>query len=713
VGAGLALALILATSARALPPAQLHDIPAGSNTLIIEDALPLKAARAHIRSGRSDLALTDLSAGSKIFADRVALLRGMALEARKDLNGAKGAYTDALQASAHDSVREAALRGLISVSRKLGDTEAELDNLEALSRVARDEPDPAIEVSRIAALIKLRRLDDAKQRAWAHIDAYPSDRSVDSAERLLLQIDHRHKLSKDERARRDLARARHLCRTGQKGRALDALERVKSALPAKANAIDLDIADLLSKRGMKSRAESTLEHMLARTNLGDLRPDVLLRLARLYADRYQYAHARSLFAELLEQYPRSAAATTGALEAAQLEFDAGALGLASTKMRAIADVSSDGPMGARAMWMAAWSAYLNGTSSTAVELFGRIIRVDPAADPELRDRATYWLGRTFEREGRSEDAIDVYGALAARAPLRYYGLFARARLDLIGKPLDLQILDDPVPPSSVEELVSMLGASRPVNVDRAIALFRAEMRPEAVEELLASVARYRRAEDKRNVALTIDLFRMFERDAWSAVLSRSITDETRMQPGDEPYLWRVWRCAYPTPFRPDVDRSAHDHKLDPMLTYTIMRAESRFRPEAASPVGARGLMQIMPATARWIGSLNPKARPHAAHYKQAGDNIWLGSWYIRRLLDRYKGNLVSLFGAYNAGPSAMDRWRARFGDLDVDELAERTPYFETRNYIRRTLEGYMIYHELYDRGGKRGTRLAEISPVLD
>jgi soluble lytic murein transglycosylase-like protein len=68
---------------------------------------------------------------------------------------------------------------------------------------------------------------------------------------------------------------------------------------------------------------------------------------------------------------------------------------------------------------------------------------------------------------------------------------------------------------------------------------------------------------------------------------------------------------------------------------------------------------------------------------------------VRSLVDRYGGNLVRALGAYNAGPNAMDRWVKRFGALAPDELAERTPYLETRRYIRRSLETLMIYRVLY------------------
>src|SRR5687768_16287017 len=126
-----------------------------------------------------------------------------------------------------------------------------------------------------------------------------------------------------------------------------------------------------------------------------------------------------------------------------------------------------------------------------------------------------------------------------------------------------------------------------------------------------------------------------------------------------------------------------------------MRTESLFRPDAISLAGARGLMQLMPNTARWIGRESKNGRFHANRYRSSKSNIWLGSWYIKNLLIRYEGDLVDAIGAYNAGPEAIDRWRKDYASLEPDEMAERTPYDETKRYVRKVLESYLVYQKLY------------------
>jgi soluble lytic murein transglycosylase len=420
-------------------------------------------------------------------------------------------------------------------------------------------------------------------------------------------------------------------------------------------------------------------------------------MARLATDRYQYPRARQLFTAVAEQFPRTAAAETAAYEAAQLEYDTQDYEAAAVKMIAVAQHAPKTELAKRALWVSGWSAYLSKTSSLAITAFTNLLELD--IDPELRDAAAYWLARTRERKVELNPAIEGYRRLASESPFRYYGLLARTRLEKLGAPLLIAPPPESASPATPEELARRLGPERPVTVDRAIALFRANLRSEAIEELLAAAAVYRGTRDAVGLASMIDAFQMFEREKWASVLARNIADDDGVQPGDSPELWRLWRTAYPVPFLAEVERASKDHQVDPFLTYSVMRTESRFRPDAVSPVGARGLMQLMPRTARWIAHVVSRARSEAAHYRAPGPNIYLGAWYVKNLVDRFHGNLAQALGAYNAGPEAMERWVKKFDGLEWDEFAERTPYLETRRYIRRTLESYLVYHQLYDPPG--------------
>ena len=139
--------------------------------------------------------------------------------------------------------------------------------------------------------------------------------------------------------------------------------------------------------------------------------------------------------------------------------------------------------------------------------------------------------------------------------------------------------------------------------------------------------------------------------------------------------------------------------VDPALLHALMRQESQFNATIHSPAGARGLMQLMPATAKQVaGKLNI---PHRTSWltQRPAHNIRLGSAYMEELLTRYDGEYIMAIAAYNAGPGRVDRWIETFGDprtghIDPLDWGELIPIYETRNYVQRVTEGLYVYRLL-------------------
>ena len=125
------------------------------------------------------------------------------------------------------------------------------------------------------------------------------------------------------------------------------------------------------------------------------------------------------------------------------------------------------------------------------------------------------------------------------------------------------------------------------------------------------------------------------------------------------------------------------------LVLAFARIESRFQTQATSPVGARGLMQLMPAHRR-----RSSASAIPTRSTMPGTSLAVGQRYIEQLLQRLDGNLLELGGAYNAGPGAVNRWRTtKAGGDDPLLFVESIPVAETRSYVKRL----MLYHWLYRR----------------
>ena len=129
-------------------------------------------------------------------------------------------------------------------------------------------------------------------------------------------------------------------------------------------------------------------------------------------------------------------------------------------------------------------------------------------------------------------------------------------------------------------------------------------------------------------------------------------------------------------------RSARNHRLEPALVKAVIAAESNFQPRALSPVGAQGLMQLMPRTARALGVGNPF---------HPGENVEGGSRYLRGMLDRF-GDLKRALAAYNAGPEAVERFRGV------------PPFPETLDYVSRVLTYYRGYHAEFRRYPSRSSQ---------
>lgn len=155
----------------------------------------------------------------------------------------------------------------------------------------------------------------------------------------------------------------------------------------------------------------------------------------------------------------------------------------------------------------------------------------------------------------------------------------------------------------------------------------------------------------------------------------------------------VARLVYPFPYRELIEREAARVDLDPLLVVAVMRTESHFDPRARSGAGARGLMQVMPTTARWIAGKAGLRAPVTERLEEPEVNVRLGCWYLSYLGRQYHGDWRLALAAYNAGQGSVERWQRA-----DDGLAGIYP--ETRRYVERGLASYRVYRALYRDWGR-------------
>lgn len=157
----------------------------------------------------------------------------------------------------------------------------------------------------------------------------------------------------------------------------------------------------------------------------------------------------------------------------------------------------------------------------------------------------------------------------------------------------------------------------------------------------------------------------------------------------------LWRFAYPQAFEEPIARYTKEFGIAREIVWSIMRAESAFKADVTSPVGARGLMQIMPNTSRQLARLLSDESFQVEQLIRPDVNIRLGSRYLARLSQQFKERLPLIAAGYNAGPHKVEGWLVSFGHLEMDEFIDHIPYLETRNYVKKVIRNFDIYKQLY------------------
>jgi soluble lytic murein transglycosylase len=156
-----------------------------------------------------------------------------------------------------------------------------------------------------------------------------------------------------------------------------------------------------------------------------------------------------------------------------------------------------------------------------------------------------------------------------------------------------------------------------------------------------------------------------------------------------------WVTTYPKAYSSSVFKYASQFVIPADLIWAIMRTESNYKRSAISPVGALGLMQVMPYTGQKISKLLNEKNFQDKKLLESDFAIKYGSKYLQRLMGKYEGNIPLVAASYNAGPHRVQNWLINFGHLETDEFIEHIPYLETRNYVKRVVSNYHIYNHLY------------------
>lgn len=157
----------------------------------------------------------------------------------------------------------------------------------------------------------------------------------------------------------------------------------------------------------------------------------------------------------------------------------------------------------------------------------------------------------------------------------------------------------------------------------------------------------------------------------------------------------MWESTYPKAYSNYVEKYTKDFSIPVELVWGIMRAESNYKKDVRSPVGALGLMQVMPLTGRKMSESLGEKSFNPENLTQPETAVKIGSRYLQRMMKNFDNSVPLTAASYNAGPHRVYSWLKSFGHLDMDEFVEHIPFLETRNYVKKVVSNYHIYSQLY------------------
>jgi soluble lytic murein transglycosylase len=334
-------------------------------------------------------------------------------------------------------------------------------------------------------------------------------------------------------------------------------------------------------------------------------------------------------------------------------------------------------------------------------------------------RLKFWIAYIQEELGQQEESIPIHEDIIFNHPLSYYGIMSAKKLQIL-KPDSTAVsfyINNSVSPKgnaalNVKELeddhissLVRLKAWAKIDNARMLNLELKRLNNHSMPALLV------KNPSEKQLYLRSDLH----------ILNARIIQFSGNYLSTFRYLYEVLdrkevlfnrqllEILYPRPYLEVLTKTLKGDSLDPIVVLSLIRQESVFNPQARSPVGARGLMQLMPKTAqRFKRSVRDK------HLVNPEINIDLGTKYFKNLMKRYDGNLVYVLSAYNAGESRVERWKGQYFDMDATILKniEAIPFLETRNYVKLIFRNIFFYKLLIEQKGQLADA-KEVNKIFD
>lgn len=442
-----------------------------------------------------------------------------------------------------------------------------------------------------------------------------------------------------------IARGLHL--SGQKDKAKAAYENLIRQFPT-ASETGLGLRRLASL----SQSKEALNYLNQVTNkFPDQAPEALVEKAKILDTLNSKTSAAKARQALLTQYPKSDAA-------------------------------------AEYRWKIAQQFAEDGDLTNAWKWAQPITINNP--DSNLAPKAAFWVGKWAQQLGHQKEAKAAFEHTLGRYSYSYYAWRSAVLLGMnVGdfttvrqmNPSVLKPTMRPIPPSGSDMFkeIYQLGQE-----EEAWTLFQAEIaNPQQLtvgEQFTKGLFLLKQGKNLQGINLIGELRNREDPEdqrQWQAL---------RQTP-------EYWYGLFPFPFEETILNWSGQRQLNPLLVTSLIRQESRFEPQIKSPVGATGLMQVMPGTGEWIAE---KINLTDYSLTNPNDNVNLGTWYLDYTHQEYDNNSLLAIASYNAGPGNVAKWVKQYSFNDPDAFVENIPFPETKGYVESVFGNYWNYLRLYN-----------------
>jgi soluble lytic murein transglycosylase len=507
----------------------------------------------------------------------------------------------------------------------------------------------------------------------------------------IARLDPRRALSSSER----VDRARRMAHDGDSQAAIQELDRAAHNSAAPLSQAELVFAKAMSlylDRGHYAQAAEAFEQAAGLDSA--MGAEATYRAAKAWARAEMNARAQAGYEQVKRRYPTSRWAERAAYQIARLgmleaKWGQAALGYASYRARY--------PRGEdiqAARYEHAVSLLLAGQHAKARKALGALAGKDP--DRLSAGALRHLQSIAAQLAGDTQSAMEGWSSLVREQPLSWPALVAGARLRAAGQPAALPI----VPASGASLQPLNISLPEPARMLASLGLEHdAEQYLREHETHLA--AEFGNRSGEATCLLYSSLGRAHRR---YQVALHAVPGALLHSAPSSSSRW-AWECSLPQAYPSVVRMLEQRESLPPGLIHAVMRQESGFNPEARSPAGAVGLMQLLPSTARKIA--DEFGVPYVPEQLfSPWFNLDLAARYLKKLLSSFGGEVPLAVAAYNAGPKAVAHWLQACGDLPLDLWVARIPYAETRGYVQRVMGNYARYS--YLRGAEQAVTLVKL-----